>query len=371
MAPALGNRRRQSLRDVFQDIMRRAAEWPADAVLIAGDLFEQERVSRDTVAFLREAFELIRPTPVFIAPGNHDPFVASSPYATEAWPANVFLFNRPEWTAHELHNEPLTVHGVAFDGPDISSNPFGALEASDDGRIHVAVAHGSEQAHQPPEKGSYAPFEAQAAATPGLHYLALGHFHAVTALDGDFDTCMFYAGAPEGHGFNETGIHHYLEIEILREDEESAPKVTVTPVPSSRAVYTIREVDCTEFTNSHQVVEAIRACADDPEHALLARVVLTGIAPPGFDEEISSVHDAVEGDFEFIDLVDETQPAEDFGALAKEGTSLGIFVHRINEEIQDAPDEDVRAMLLRAREVGVAAYRGRDLPVHGLREDGQ
>ena len=35
-----GNRRRQSLRDVFSAILRRAKEWPADAVLIAGDLFE-------------------------------------------------------------------------------------------------------------------------------------------------------------------------------------------------------------------------------------------------------------------------------------------------------------------------------------------
>src|SRR5688500_18645584 len=92
MRPGHGNRRRQGLREVFSAILRRAHEWPADAVLISGDLFEQERVTRDTLSFLREAFESIRPIPVFIAPGNQDPYTASSPYAVEPWPANVYLF---------------------------------------------------------------------------------------------------------------------------------------------------------------------------------------------------------------------------------------------------------------------------------------
>jgi len=34
--PGFGNRRRQSLRDVFHTIIRRAGEWPADVLLIAG-----------------------------------------------------------------------------------------------------------------------------------------------------------------------------------------------------------------------------------------------------------------------------------------------------------------------------------------------
>ena len=71
--PRLGNRRRQGLRQVFQKIMERASAWPADAVLIAGDLFDREYVSRDTVSFLHESFSRLAPIPIFIAPGNHDP----------------------------------------------------------------------------------------------------------------------------------------------------------------------------------------------------------------------------------------------------------------------------------------------------------
>ena len=107
-----GNRRRQALRRVFERILTRAQAWPADAVLIAGDLYDHRRISRDTIAFLREQFERIRPIPILIAPGNRDPFTPASPYASEAWPANVFIFGEPRWTAHELHHVPLTVHGL-------------------------------------------------------------------------------------------------------------------------------------------------------------------------------------------------------------------------------------------------------------------
>src|SRR5437879_1317577 len=90
LPPAQANKCRQGLRDALTRILRRAREWPADAVLVAGDLFEHGRVSPDTLQFLRREFEALRPIPIFIAPGNQDPFTGDSPYAVEPWPANVF-----------------------------------------------------------------------------------------------------------------------------------------------------------------------------------------------------------------------------------------------------------------------------------------
>lgn len=363
MPPALGNRRRQSLRDVFHALMVRAAAWPADAVLIAGDLFELERVSRDTVAYLRQEFELLGSIPVFIAAGNHDPYVAASPYATEVWPGNVIIFNRPEWTAHELTEIPLTVHGFSFDGMDISRNPFGSLVTPDDGRFHVALGHGSERAHQPPQKDAYAPFDAPSAAAPGVHYVALGHFHRVTPITGDFTTCIYYSGAPEGHGFNELGPHHYLEVELEAGDP---PHVSVQAVASARTIYSVHSIDCSALTNTQQIVEAIRDLPREEGKAHIVRIVLGGECVPAVREELAGVRDAVSEHFAYLDLVDETYGVEDCAELARESTSLGAFVQRITQEIEAAPEDRIRAMLLRAREVGLAAYRGRDVSVRGL-----
>jgi DNA repair exonuclease SbcCD nuclease subunit len=356
-----GNRRRQSLRDVFHRIVKRAGDWPADALLIAGDLFEGDRVSRDTVQFLAAEFRNIAHVPIFISPGNHDPFTAASPYATEAWPKNVNIFRRPVWESATAHGGALTVHGFGFDGPDISNNPFGklALPESRPG-IHIGVAHGSERGHQPPEKKSYAAFDAKEAAVNGLRYLALGHFHGATPIEGEYSTTMWYSGSPEGHSLRETGMHHYLEIEI---DDRG---VDVTAVPSSRVIYTVRRLMCDEFESAQDVIDAIRAIAREEEARQVARVVLAGGLDPAIHSELGLIYDAAALEFEHLYLLDRTAPLEDFDALAKDDTSLGSFVRRLNGEIVACAEEGQRQKLVRAREIGVAAFRRREMEIRGL-----
>lgn len=363
MPPSQGNWRRQRLRELLLDILRRAASWPADVVLIAGDLFELGRLNRETVNFLREAFDLVRPIPVLIAPGNEDPFVPASPYGIESWPANVHIFECAAWTARQCPDIPLTVHGFGFDGAEPSRNPFGTLVVPDDGRVHVALAHGSERMHLPPDKAPVAPFDAAQAVAPGLAYLALGHYHAAMEVTGDFETRVWYSGAPEGHGFHEPGPHHYLEIEI---DDDSPPRVTVRPASVSRTTYLVRDLDCTSLGSRDAVVDAIRALAREAAGDAIARITLTGTCPPALRESFCDLRDAVADAFTFLDLLDETEPAEAYKELAREHTSLGLFVRRLNQQLADTVEERRRRLLARAREVGLAAYRDSTVAIRSV-----
>lgn len=360
---AFANRRRQSLRDTFLRIVARAGEWPADALLIAGDLFEYDRVSRDTITMVRQAFESIPHVPVFIAPGNHDPYVADSPYASQRWPDNVFFFSAPTWTARALDRIPLTVHGFGFDGPDISTNPFGSLHIPNDGRVHVAVAHGSETGSLPPDKRAYAPFIAESAAPAGLRYLALGHYHGAKQVPVRGETWVQYSGSPEGHGFGETGMHVYIEVEIDGEE------LRVREVPSSNAIFGVHTIDCSELESSQQIVEAIRALPCERDMARIARVILKGQAPYELRVELQAVYDAVRVDFDYIELVDELDMREDFDELALGQTSLGVFVRELVAQLRDTTDARRRSMLERAREIGIAAYRGHMAPLRGAGEE--
>jgi DNA repair protein SbcD/Mre11 len=362
MPVGFGNRRRQSLRDVFQEIVRRAGEWPADALIIAGDLYDADRVSRDTIAFLMSEFKSIPHVPVFIAPGNHDPMTPDSPYALEAWPVNVTIFGKPVWESVELASGLATVHGFGFDGLQISRNPFGELliDPGQKDRIHIAVGHGSELGHQPPDKAEYAPFRAADAAVPGLNYLALGHFHSITEVSGDFASTVYYSGSPEGLSFRETGPRYYLEVEI--EDG----KVDVTPVRSSRIVYADETIECDLFESSQEVIEAIRAIARDLEGRAIARIALTGTCDPAIQNEIGLIYDSASIDFEYLRLTDETAPSEDYEELAREDTSLGNFTDALNMEIASTDDAEKRRTLERARELGVAAFRQRAMEIRGL-----
>lgn len=359
---AFANRRRQSLRDAFTRIVRRAAEWPADALLVAGDLFEYDRVRRDTIAFLRSTFESAPHVPVFIAPGNHDPYLPDSAYATHPWPDNVFIFTSPTWAAHALDRVPLTVHGFGFDGPEVSRNPFGTLEVPQDSRVHVAVGHGSELGCLPPGKSAYAPFRAADATPKGLRYLALGHFHGARRVPSVNGAWVQYCGSPEGHDFGEPGLHGFVEIEL------DGPETRVREVPCASTVFESHTIDCTGFETSQQIVEAIRKLPAEVECKRVARITLRGVVPPSLLYETAAVQDAIRSAFDHVELRNELEAEEDFAELAREQTSLGTFIAEISAQIRDCADPRRRRMLERARELGLAAYRGQSLPLRGTGE---
>ena len=238
-----------------------------------------------------------------------------------------------------------------------------SLQVPDDGRFHVAVAHGSERAHLPAGKASLAPFDAPAAVPKGLHYLALGHYHEALPIQGDYAATVHYAGAPQGHGFHETGTRHYLEVEL--EAGKSGAAVRVNPVAATKTVFCAYTLDALDYATAEEFTEALRELARAQERPQAARIVMTGPCSQALQDALPAACDAVADAFAFIGLEDETHSAEDHLLLSQDNTSLAAFVRRIDREIQDAPDEARRHMLTRARDVGLAAYGGRGLPIRG------
>jgi len=66
-----GEIRRGELRTSFISMMQYAKENGVDMILIAGDLFDSEYVTRESMALLTREFSRFG-KPVVIAPGNHD-----------------------------------------------------------------------------------------------------------------------------------------------------------------------------------------------------------------------------------------------------------------------------------------------------------
>ncbi len=366
MPPGFGARRRHQLRETFAAVLRHAWSCGADAVLIAGDLFEQDRVSRDTLAFLRDQFGRLAPLPILVVPGNRDPYTEDSPWFVEEWPANVHIFNQPEWTAWECPGAPLTVHGFAFTGADMPGDVFGRLRVPRDGRVHVALAHGTERSCLGPDDKPRAPFDLSAVAQPGLHYLALGHIHRMIAVRQDQGFQAWYPGPPEGRDFDEPGPMHLLEVEIVPPETNMSATVLVAPRQLSKLVYSTVEIDCSALIDADALTVAIVEHLAQPDAAVIARVVLTGMAPSDLRGGIPDLAQSLEGRFEAIRIDDQTLPDDDFAAIGREDTALGEFVRNLTEERDAAVDPARRAVLDRAREVGLAAFLGRDPQVRGM-----
>ncbi len=367
MPPGFGARRRHQLRETFAAVLRHAWTCGAEAVLIAGDLYEQDRVSRDTLAFLREQFERLSPLPILIAPGHRDPHTEDSPWFVEEWPANVHIFSRPEWTRWECPGTPLTVHGLACTGADIPDGTFARLRVPRDGRMHVALAHGAERSCLGPEDKPHAAFDLFSVAQPGLHYLALGHLHRMIAVRQDQGFQAWYPGPPEGGGFDEPGPMHLLEVEIIPpEGNNLSATVLVAPRQSSRLVYTSAEIDCAALRDADTLAAAVVERLAQPDTAVVARAVLTGAAPPELRDGIPNLAGALEGRFEAVCIDDQTRADDDFEAAGVEDTALGEFVRHVTGERDTAVDPARRAVLDRAREIGLAAFLGREPRVRGM-----
>lgn len=88
--------RQDDFRRTMRTVRDLVLEKRADVWLIAGDLMELHGGRRTTAIFLRDLFASVAPTPVCIAPGNHDPWRADSFYQSLEWPGNVYWFT-PEW----------------------------------------------------------------------------------------------------------------------------------------------------------------------------------------------------------------------------------------------------------------------------------
>ena len=87
-----------------------------DLCLIAGDVFDgpYTREGYEAVYRALERMEI----PVFIAPGNHDPYREGSAWTREQWPENVYLFRHPEISSFTIAELSCRIYGAAFTGPE-------------------------------------------------------------------------------------------------------------------------------------------------------------------------------------------------------------------------------------------------------------
>jgi exonuclease SbcD len=95
---ALRRKLRDACRQAFSQALEEAIERNVHALLIAGDLFDNDRLSFTTERFLLEAMGRLREAgiAVFYATGNHDPGRAGYRAHQLGWPDNVYLFTKAQ-----------------------------------------------------------------------------------------------------------------------------------------------------------------------------------------------------------------------------------------------------------------------------------
>ena len=285
---AVRRRLRDASREAFRNAVDLAIREDVHAFLIAGDLFDGERLSFQTERFLLEQTERLgdHGITVVYATGNHDPGAPSTGPRTLPWSNAVRVApdgTPRRFTIHDHGGQPVgyvTAVGHASDRvtEDLSRTlPVPTGELPEVALLHTQV-HSSVGArdHHP-----YAPSELTWLCHAGYDYWALGHVHIRQQLSAD--PPIWYPGSLQGKSHTDTGARGALLVDL---SDREAPIVAFRPVAPVR--WDTIEVDRLDDVRSLDDLE--RACLsvwhrrreDDPApHGTewMVRVVLRGACP--------------------------------------------------------------------------------------------
>ncbi|HYK89880.1 MAG TPA: DNA repair exonuclease [Acidobacteriota bacterium] len=352
----LGDRKREAIRGTFRRIVEDVLSQDVQLMLIAGDLFEHDRITPDTVEFLKRQFERLGSIPVFISPGNHDPFIQGSPYRDEDWSANVSIFREESFQTIELPEIGIRVAGFGYTHNQLEEHPFSKLPTMPGDLTNIVLAHASDISRVPSGKLRHGPFAVEEIAGKNIGYVALGHYHQQRAVTNELDEAqVWYSGIPEGRGWEEEGRCGYLLGEIVD------GKIRVEGRPCNQFPLQTISLNCDGFSSREQIVEAIlqhRGSSFDATTIL--RVRLEGTLDVKLDLSFNELEARLAGEVLHIEWQDETSTSIDYDSLAHERTLRGRFAKILNERISSASGAE-REIMERARLYGTQALLGRDV----------
>ena len=170
----------------------------ADALLIAGDVFDNARISDELLEFF--VSEMGRATvPAVILPGNHDLYDSASLYLRRPFagaPGNLHIIRGTRGQTLSFPQLTLDIWGRAMDSHTPSFQPLAGMPKERNGHWLVAMAHGHFHFPDDTEERS-SPIRPHEIAGASCDYIALGHWERFEDVSQNGVTA-FYSGSPMG-----------------------------------------------------------------------------------------------------------------------------------------------------------------------------
>lgn len=225
-------RLREARFETLKRTLELAVQHEADAFLIAGDLFEDNQVDDALVTSTVEHFRAHPTLPIYLLPGNHDPYTGPDCVwerkAFQNAPANVHVLRTAGVTALGDHAyllaSPLQ-QKLSTTDPSLRLVELAASLPPE--AIKIGITHGAlaiEAKHQPNDF----PIALNAATRAGLDYLAIGHWHNwLPDTDGGR---IVMPGTPEPDRFANDASGRVALVEITARGQP--PRVQALPVAS-------------------------------------------------------------------------------------------------------------------------------------------
>ena len=329
----LGEKRRIEQRNIFKKVIEYIKRNHIEYLFISGDLYEHQYVRRTTIEFINNLFKEIKETQIFIAPGNHDPYLIKSYYNTYEWNENVHIFKSD---LEKIKLDGVDIYGYGFDDFYCPEVNLKNLEIENPNKLNILVIHGTLDGSNNEEQ-QYNPISKKILEEKGFDYVALGHIHKNNfSKDGK----IIYPGSTISLGFDELGEHGMI-VGKINEYESNLEFVKLDDTE-----FVELQLECTMIGSVEELIEKINNI--ELEENKLYKIILTG--KRNFEINIYDLY-KYELNERIIKIKDNTKPNYDIEKISKENTLKGLFVKEILEEMnQKNYDEGI---IEKALEIGM------------------
>lgn len=339
--------RRKEQRGLLKKMAQLAQARQVDMILLAGDLLDSSSAYAETAEEISGVFGALD-IPVFIAPGNHDFYSPSSPYAKAAFPENIHIFKSSVPECVPLPELGVRVWGAAFTDRYSAGMLRGFAVCKEAGVRDIMCIHGETDV-----PSQYDPISSEDIAASGMDYIALGHIHRESGLKKAGGTYYAWPGCPEGRGFDETG-EKYVYIVTLGDG------CTVSKESVAARRYEVLPV---ELEGGDVLTEIAAALPENTENDVY-RIILRGETEEA--PRIGELATALGERFFSLQLRDETVLRRDVWESAGEDSLRGQFLIRLKSAYDAAQSEAEKEKIMQAARWGLAALDNREEVVqHG------
>ena len=337
----LGKLRRMEQRRAFNKIIQYIKDNQVEYLFISGDLYEEQYIKEETIKYINDKFKEIENTKIFISPGNHDPHIAKSYYATYNWSKNVYIFKSK---LEKINLSDIEIYGYGFGDYYCEDSGINQLEIIDKNKVNILITHGDINGNSSGEK-QYNPLNEKNLREKGFDYVALGHIHKDNILkEKNNEKKIIYPGSTISMGFDETGKHGMVVGKINNK------KIEIEFIPVDEFEFKELEIDCTELYTIEELIEKI-----DNIKLLefeIYKIILIGKRNFEINEKEIYQYNINKN---IIKIKNQTILNYNIEKISQENNLMGIFTKKIIEKIKNATDKEEKDILERALEIGINA----------------
>lgn len=344
--PVTAEVRRNEMRAAFTSLFHFAKVEKVDMILITGDLFDSDFVTRETLALIsREAAGA--GCPIVISPGNHDSVSVSGVWRRGVFPENVYIFTEESLDYFDFPELGARVWGWAFNSKIMETCPLDGKSVRDgegSAEYNILCAHGDLTS----ASSTSCPMKLSQIEAFGADYAALGHIHNPET----YSDRIAYCGCLEGRSFDETGHKGAILVTL------DGKNITSKKVRFSKRRYENDELRVDGAMSNGELREKIAKYVTEKRYGddTVLRLTLKGNVDPAFTVNKGFLETDAPRVFS-LKIEDKTSPMLDSDTLKRDPTVRGEF-YRLLEPQLLSEDEKTRETAAAALRAGLSALAG-------------